>query len=149
MIRVFLDANVYFAGCVSPQGGSALVLQLARQGRIQVVASRLVLREADRNLRRKSHRQHVEAFRRFLNATDLAIIPTPDDTVLAKYDAIIHPKDVPVLAAALAAKVDYLVTLDRKHFLTKPVLAHAGGIKVLTPGDFLKHLLHHRVLETP
>ena len=144
MIRVFLDANVYFAGCVSPQGGSALVLQLARRGRIQVVASRLVLREADRNLRRKSHRRNVNAFRQFLNATELSIIPTPDDTMLAKYEAVIHPKDVPILAAAIEAKVDYLVTLDRKHFLTTAVRARAEGIKVLTPGEFLKHLLHHR-----
>ena len=148
MIRVFLDANVYFAGCVSPQGGSALVLQLARRGRIQVVASRLVLREADRNLRRKTHRRNVKAFRQFLTATDLSISATPDDSVLAKYEAVIHPKDVPILAAAIEAKVDYVVTLDRKHFLTKPVLARAEGIKILTPGDFLKHLLHHRSLET-
>lgn len=138
MTRVFLDANVYFAGCASPSGASALILQLARRGIIRLVASRLVLREADRNLRRKSDRRNAEAFRCFLNATDMTVLPTPNDKVLRRYEAHIHPKDVPVLAAAVEAQVDYLVTLDRRHFLTPAVQACARNVKILTPGDFLK-----------
>ena len=143
MIRVFLDANVYFAGCASPSGASALILQLARRGLIRIVASRLVLREADRNLRRKSHRSHAEAFHRLLKATEMTILPAPDEQALARYEAHIHPKDVPVLAAAVEAKADYLVTLDRKHFLTEAVRSHARGIQILTSGDFLKDLRRH------
>jgi predicted nucleic acid-binding protein len=140
MLRVFLDANVYFAGCVSREGASALVLHLARGGRVRVVASRLVLREADRNLRRKSTRSAHTAFRRFVAGTDLTVVPAPPDTTLAQYEAAIHPKDVPVLAAAMEAKVDYLVTLDRRHFFTKAVLSRARGVRIVTPGDFLKEL---------
>lgn len=142
MTRVFLDANVYFAGCASPRGASALILQLARQGTIHLVTSRLVLREADRNLRRKSDRRSVEAFRHFLSTTDVTVLPTPDDKVLRRYEAHIHPKDVPVLAAAVEAQVGYLVTLDRKHFLTPAVQTCARDMKILTPGDFLKDILH-------
>ena len=126
MIRVFLDANVYFAGCFSSTGASSLLLTLASHSRFRVVASRLVLREAERNLRRKATPNIVQAFHRFLKATRITIVSTPSDTTLRRYEAAIHPKDVPVLAAAVAAKADYLVTLDRRHFLTRAVLVRAG-----------------------
>lgn len=141
MRSVFLDANVYFAGCASPHGASALVLQLARGGLVRLVASRLVLREADRNLRRKHTRGSVAIFRRFLKDTEIRVVRPPSEKVLARYEAAIHPKDVPVLAAAVEAQTDYLVTLDRKHFLTASARSHAPGVKILTPGDFLHHFL--------
>ena len=118
-----------------------MLLELARRGSIHVVASRLVIREAERNLRRKAHRSAAHAFHRFLEEIPLVVVPTPESGVLARYEAAIHPKDVPVLAAAIEAKVDYLVTLDRKHFFTKAVLSRVGHLKVLTPGEFLKRFM--------
>jgi predicted nucleic acid-binding protein len=141
MMRVFLDANVYFAGCFSPDGASALILQLARQGSFQVVASRLVLREAERNLRRKAPKKTLQAFRDFLKATPLTIVSTPKEAVLERYADVIHPKDVPVLAAAVEARVEYVVTLDRRHFLNTHVFSKAGNAHVLTPGDFLNTVI--------
>lgn len=143
MRRVFLDANVYFTGCASSSGASALVLRFARQGHIRIVASRLVLREAERNLRQKYSRSSVKEFHRFLQAVSMTVLPPPSEKVLARYEAAIHPKDVPVLAAAVEANVDYLVTLDRKHFFTNTVRAVAKGVRVLTPGDLLKELVRH------
>lgn len=141
MVRVFIDASVWFAASLSPTGASALTLELAKRQRIHVVASRLILREAERNLRAKGVRHDVQRLHRWLAVVRLQIVPTPPDHVLARYEADIHPKDVPVLAAALEADVDYLVTLDRRHFFTSAVRARAGRVKVLTPGDLLKDLI--------
>ena len=141
MFRVFLDANVYFAGSASPTGGSALVLQLILKGRIEVTASRLVLREAERNLRRKRPSKDLKAFHQFLKHAKLRVIPTPPETAWKPYEGAIHPKDVPVLAAAVASKAAYLVTLDRRHFLTKTVSDKVPGLVILTPGDFLRELV--------
>jgi len=143
MIRVFLDANVYFAGCASSTGASALILQLALKGRIRVTASRLVLREAERNLRHKRPPKDLEAFHRFLKHAKLRMIPAPPESAWAKYEGVIHPKDVPVLAAAVAAKVDYLITLDRRHFLTKSVSDQVPKPAILIPGDFLRAIPGH------
>lgn len=140
MIRVFLDANVYFAGFYSKEGASALVLELARRKKIQIVASRLVLREADRNLRKKTDSKTLRNFHRYLQETRLQIVPPPSDQFLAQFEPYIHPKDVPVLTAAVEAKVNFIVTLDRRHFLTPQVLSHAGKIKILTPADFLRKI---------
>lgn len=143
MIRVFLDANVYFAGFLSPKGASALVLELARRGKLAVVASRLVLREADRNLRRKTDPKTLKAFHRFLKGTKIDVPPFVTAQILERYEAHIHPKDAPILAAAMEAEVDYLMTLDRKHFLTPKALSSSKRVKILTPGDFLRE--HFRI----
>ena len=140
MLRVFLDANVYFAGSASPTGGSALVLQLILKGRIEVTASRLVLREAERNLRRKRPPKDLKTFHQSLKHAKLRVIRTPPETTWKPYEGIIHPKDVPILAAAVASKAAYLVTLDRRHFLTKTVSDKVPGLVILTPGDFLREL---------
>ena len=141
MIRIFLDANVYFAGCASSTGASALILQLALKGRIGVTASRLVLREAERNLRRKRPPKDLQVFHRFLKQAKLRLIPTPPESARAKYEGVIHPKDAPVLAAAVASKAEYLITLDRRHFLTKTVRDQVREPAILTPGDFLRELV--------
>ena len=140
MLRVFLDANVYFAGAASSTGGSALILQLILTGRIEVAASRLVLREAERNLRHKRSPKDLQAFHQFLKHAKLRVVRTPPDTAWKPYEGVMHPKDVPVpvLAAAVASKAAYLVTLDRRHFLTKAVSGAVPGLVILTPGDFLR-----------
>ena len=138
MIRIFLDANVYVAGFVSPKGGSAFILELARRKKICLLTSRVVLREADRNLRSKAGLKTVKAFRRFLNETRIEILPYLTESVLSRYEALIHPKDTVILGAALEAQVDFLVTLDRRHFLTSQVLAKQGRTKILTPEDFIQ-----------
>jgi len=149
MLRVFLDANVYFAGSASPAGGSALVLQLILKGRIEATASRLVLREAERNLRRKRPPKDLKAFHQFLKHAKLRVIRTPPETAWKPYEGVIHPKDVPVLAAAVASKATYLITLDRRHFLTKAVTEKVPDLAILTPGDFLRELVRQAALLSP
>jgi len=149
MLRVFLDANVYFAGSASPTGGSALILQLILKGRIEATASRLVLREAERNLRRKRPPKDLKAFHQFLKHAKLRVIRTPPETVWKRYDSVIHPKDVPVLAAAVASKAAYLITLDRRHFLTKTVIEKVPELTILTPGDFLRELVRQAAPASP
>ena len=51
-------------------------------------------------------------------------------------EAIIDPDDAPILAAAKQAHVDYLVTLNTKHFLTPKARAFFSALLV-TPGEFL------------
>lgn len=47
------------------------------------------------------------------------------------------PRDDPILAAAVAAKADYLVTGDRAHLL--PIGEYAG-IRIVSPSAFLQIL---------
>lgn len=137
MTRLFLDANVYFAGFFSPEGASSLILELARRKKLGLVATKLVLREADRNLRKKSPPEKLKAFHRFLQETTIDIRPAPTEKSMAPYEPHIPPKDLPVLAAAAHSDADFLVTLDKKHFLAPQVLSKVKKPKIFTPADFI------------
>ena len=141
MTSVFIDANVYFAAFYSDTGASALILDYASHGKITVFASKLVLREADRNLRKKSSPAKLKAFHRFLQQTKIKIVPPPEEAALKPYEEIIHPKDLPVLGAAVASGADFLITLDRKHFLTAKVTDKLKKIKILTSADFVREIV--------
>ena len=137
-MRIFLDANVYFAGMFSIKGASAVILELARREKITVYASRLALREAERNLRKKSSTAILKNYHRFLQKTKIHIVRPPDERLFRPYDECIHPKDLPVLVAAMQSGADYLVTLDRRHFMTPAVLSKVKAVRILSSGDFLK-----------
>ncbi len=140
MLRIFLDANIYFVGFSSQGGASFLILEIARKKKIVLCASRLVLREADRNLRQKSTPENLKAFRRYIQKVKVYVVPFPQEETTKLYETSIHPKDLPVLGAALEAKSDYLLSLDKKHFLTPQFVSKVKKPKIMSPGDFLKNI---------
>ena len=56
------------------------------------------------------------------------------------YESCTHPKDLPVLGVALETKVDYLITLDRRHLLSPALLSKIKKLKIILPADFLKNV---------
>jgi predicted nucleic acid-binding protein len=109
---VLLDANVLFSAA---PGGPAfeLIWELARRGRIRLVTSAHCRIEAVANLERKRPRSAAQ-LGRVLSEVDLA--PEPPSEALASARGLVTEKDAPVLAAALTAGADVLVTGDLKHF---------------------------------
>jgi hypothetical protein len=49
--RLFLDANVWFAAAASSAGASAMLLSLCQKGHCTATVTRLILREAEKNLK--------------------------------------------------------------------------------------------------
>ncbi|HEY77177.1 MAG TPA: PIN domain-containing protein [Thermoflexia bacterium] len=137
--RVFLDTSALIAGLVSPGRASNLILSLAEAEVITLVISEEVLIEPDCNLRARLPRA-IPEYRRFLAACPIEKADPPDAAEVAAAAEIIHLKDAPILAAAMALRVDYLVTLDRRHFLDDPEVARRSGLRIGTPGDFLAWL---------
>jgi predicted nucleic acid-binding protein len=140
MTRVFLDANVYFAGCVSKEGASAFVLELARRKKIELVASKLVLLEADRNLRKKASAASLKSFRQFLGSVRIRIVHVSDAS-LKLYENSVEAKDVPVIAAAADSDAAYFLTLDRRHFLSSAIAKSLKRPRAMNPDDFLQEIV--------
>jgi predicted nucleic acid-binding protein len=141
-LKFFLDTSALIAGIVSSTGAAREVLRLAELELIEIVMSRQVIVEADRNIEAKlpdllyEYRDFIE-----LLAPVLADDPSPKD--LKKYlDLIVDPDDAPILAAAALHKVDYLVTWDKKHFL-KTSIRTGTDMQILAPGEFLKYFRSH------
>jgi len=134
--RVFLDSSALIAGSVSRSGAAHAILTLANADLLTVVISEQVKVECERNLEAKAPRA-VQTYRRVLAAIKPEVRPDPTREQVETAQAIIGPKDAPILAAAMTADMDYLVTLDHKHFLDDPGVAQKSGLRLGTPGDFL------------
>lgn len=138
MIRIFLDANVLFAAVASPEGGSAQILKGCRSGRLEATVSRLVLLEAERNIRKKLHSSALTRYHRILEATPFHVVPGPSAEESRPYQALINEKDLPILVAAVASGASFLVTLDRKDFMTHKLQTAPLPIRIVTPKEFFE-----------
>lgn len=140
-VKLFIDTCVFIAASGSPQGGSSFVLELCKRGRFRAVCTRLVLLEAERNIHRKLGAEALLRFYQGLAELDptLEALPTPEELVAC--EAIVGEKDAHVLAAALKSGAAFLLTLDRRHFMTEKVRDAHLDLDVMTPGNFLRKLL--------
>lgn len=133
MKTAFLDSSVLFTAVNSPIGGSAKLFTL--QG-IQLTASKVVLIEVERNIREKLQNYHLERF--FMLVGKLKILDQiPDDNLIDKAKKVIVVKDAVILAEAKNSHCEFLITLDRKHFLTAKVAKFLRPAKVVMPKEFL------------
>lgn len=131
-LRVFVDADVLFAGSASPttQGASHILLVLGELTLIECLTSEQAVTEVERNLAAKLPAKVPEF--RLLVSRALQVVPDPAPAELPAYKGQADPKDLPLLIAALQADCPYFVTFNLRHY-SPP----AGRITVLRPGDLL------------
>jgi len=133
--RIFIDADVLFAGAASPNEHSAslVILRMAEITLIEAITSRQVITEAERNLQEKMPAA-LPAFqllvRRCLKVVD---DPTNDEIVAISQSA--DPKDLPILAAALREGCVYLTTYNIRHYYPG-----VENVTVLKPGDLVQQI---------
>jgi putative PIN family toxin of toxin-antitoxin system len=112
MLRLFVDSNVLFSGLLF-RGQPHELLRAAVEGRFTAVVSETVLAEADRAVAAKfgCPRGSVPLALRLLGAELVpdAEVADPERSAIQVRD----PSDVAIVAAALAAGVDALVTGDK------------------------------------
>ena len=131
MIRIFLDSSVLLSAAYSATGHSRDLLLMAARNEIVIVISQLVLEETRQNLSDYSPNP-VAYLEQLIEAIPFEFVrPTRHEVVAAAN--LVALKDVPIVAAALKAALDLLVTLDKKHLLGKPELIEYLGIPIVTP----------------
>ncbi len=134
-MKLFLDANVLFTAAHNPDGKSAFVIQLAREGKWEVVTSPFALEEARRNLEAK-----------FPDAVALldgsmrsvALVPS---AIEGHCPLDLPKKDVPIFLSALGAQCTHLLTGDWKdfgRFMNAP--DETSGIIIQTVAELLSNL---------
>jgi len=110
-VKVFLDSNVLFSAALGSEPFQ-LLWEIANAGKVQLVTSAYCRTEALDNLQHK----RPDAIDRY---GKLMVIVTEVPDGQARLDwarELVPDKDAPVLAAAVAAGADVLVTGDLKHF---------------------------------
>ncbi|WP_263353968.1 PIN domain-containing protein [Acidicapsa acidisoli] len=125
-IRLFLDANVLISASWKD---NSKVTRLWRIPDIELITSDYVLTECKRNLHPGEQLDRLSMLLKRVR-----IIDFPKTPILAD-PTHLPEKDQPVLASAILARADFLVTGDRKHFgvwYGKTIL----GLRVEPPARF-------------
>jgi len=133
--RVFLDTSVLIAGTVSRTGASAALLDLGEAEEILIVVSQQVLVEADRVFLAKFP-ELIPRFRDYIHNLAPLLVDDPPSSAVQEAVRVIHPDDAPILAAAKLHPLDFLVTLDARHFKTPQAKAFLPT-PIVTPAEFL------------
>lgn len=130
VIRVCLDTNVFISAAIF--GGKCDdIVELVVQKKIQNVISFHIISEIAIVLDRKFKRTEQE----IKDVLTPIVSISKMVKILNKLKVLPYDPDNRILECAVAGKVDYLVTGDKKHLLK---LKEYEGIKILSPGQFLK-----------
>jgi len=136
-IDLFLDSSALMAGIISAQGAARALLLLGEDEKVILTVSEQVIVEVERNIALKLPKILPYGREMILHA-NIRILkdPSPEE-VLKHLDWINHAADVPILVAAAQAKVDFLVTLNTRHFIEDAEVSRRSGLRIGTAGDAL------------
>lgn len=133
MIVATLDTNVLASGFLSPLASPGQIIDACEQGAFELALSGHILNELEHTwqseyfVRRLSADQLGRArslLRRRARMVDLSVTVSGVAT---------HPEDDRVLATAVSAWADYLVTGDRK----LQALGAYEGVRIVSPREFV------------
>lgn len=133
-MRVILDVNVWISALLWG-GVPGKILRLARNQQINIFTSEDLLLELETTLKRTKFQQrmqdrgyNVEYLMSVTNGFSESCI-----TISIDVPQLRDPKDAKILAAALTANAEVIITGD----LDLLTLSEFEGINILTPTDFL------------
>ncbi|OGK08687.1 putative toxin-antitoxin system toxin component, PIN family [Candidatus Roizmanbacteria bacterium RIFCSPHIGHO2_01_FULL_35_10] len=132
-VIVFFNASVIIAGLRSPKGGSAKLLDCAKQKRITAIISNIIVNEVLKHQVKTSRNQsQIIDFleKRFY------IISEPSPKLINRFSSIVIDKgDIHVIASTLESTAHFLVTLDKKHLLS--IKNKVKDFQIVTPGELI------------
>jgi predicted nucleic acid-binding protein len=138
--NLFFDSSAFVSGAISSQGAARALLLMAEAQVVTITVSTQVIVEGERAIARAAPRA-VVPFREAVRSTCVRIVHDPSpEQVQAHGDVIAHAADVSIVVAAMQARVDYLVTLNRRHFQDDPSVSARSGLRIGSPGDALAWL---------
>lgn len=137
-MKVFFDTNVYIAEALLGEAAERL-LNATIEGSWRIFASEYLMDELERVMVLRlsfPRRLAILTRRRILRRSKIVEPPTSRHVVPN------DPNDSPILQAALAAKVDYLVTNDT-HLLG---MSPYEGLRILSMTEYHRLLVEHGLM---
>ena len=131
--KVVIDTNVLVSSLLKPKSKAREIYRLALRGKIKLYISENLLNELKRVLeypKFEIERLQKETFLKNLQRVATFVYPRQSIDVI-KEDS----PDNRFLECAVEAKVDYLISGDKKHLLP---LKNFEGIRILNPDEFLR-----------
>jgi putative PIN family toxin of toxin-antitoxin system len=133
MPKIVADANVYISAILFG-GKPEEIIDLARQGRIELLLSGAILDQVARVLKRKFDWSDWQISEVIDELRSLATLITPKQTLVVVKE---KESDNRILECAAEGKAQYIVSGDKQHLLA---LEKFQGIEILSPAELLKLL---------
>jgi predicted nucleic acid-binding protein len=115
------------------------MIEGARRG-CALLVSELVLEETRRNLLKASGIRAVAIFELLTGLSELQRVARPSRAQVLRIAKLVNIKDAPIVAAAVRARADYLVSHDKELLGQSAEILASFGVPVVSPGDIL-HLV--------
>lgn len=129
-MRVVLDTNVLVSALLNPEGAPASVLDLVLAGELTPVVDQRIVDEYREVLSRPRFAFDAALIEEIIRAIETGETIQAPPLQLELPD----PDDAPFVEVAVAARVDALVTGNRRHF------PPSCGANVLSPAELLQRL---------
>jgi uncharacterized protein len=113
-MRLFLDANILFSAAYRETGSVRIFFRLAEVGVCELLSSPYAIDEARRNIARKSPMRSAD-LEQLVASLTVSAEATPENIAWAIAQGL-PAKDAPILAAAVQAGANLLVTGDQRDF---------------------------------
>jgi predicted nucleic acid-binding protein len=124
--RLFLDANILISAAWKEDSKVARLWNISN---VELVTSNYVVVECTRNLPSPEQQRRFDRFLQYVRVFEFEKVPALEDP------PELPPKDAHVLAAAVLARADFLVTGDRRHF-GEWFGSTIAGLRVEQPSKF-------------
>ena len=144
MQTLFLDSNILLEGMRSRWGLSKAVLSLCAARIHQFVLAQHVITEVEGALTEVLEGDSaaeaeplLDDYFTFIKKARPMIVPLATAQEITAVSRIIHHlNDAPVLAAAISARPDWLLSNNTEHFT--PTVARRTGLRIATPYQFFR-----------
>ena len=132
MISIVADTNIFISGIFWEGNFSSQVIDLWRDGKIELICSLPIIEELVRNLKGFKIEMDEKSVKKWEKIIlENAILVEPSEKLdIVKED----PEDNKFLEAAILGNAAYIITQD-KHLLK---LKEFQGVKIVKPEEFLK-----------
>ncbi|MDZ7340201.1 MAG: type II toxin-antitoxin system VapC family toxin [candidate division KSB1 bacterium] len=134
LLTIFFDANVLIAGSFSQSEASFLLLQLCELDLLKGFTCKQAIDECREAIREKL--SEAEPIFEKIIANSVEVLPNSTWSEMNELKNMAHRKDLQILAVAIKAGANYLVTFDIEDFHPDPAL----GLVVCKPGALLKQI---------
>jgi len=135
ILRVFLDSNVIYSGLLSPEGPAGIILRDFIIGKISVIISQKVLEEVIRTIGDELP-DVLDNLKILLTNAPPRVVADPSLRDARTLTAKVSLSDAVILAAAVNAQPDYLIT-DDYYYLRKVGIEEETGLHIVTPEQFM------------
>lgn len=136
-MKILIDASVFLSAIRSKIGGSAQIFKLGRLKKLRLYCSEAILEEVFNNAQKVGSTQ--EDIKKLIILGRVSIAPAPTKDQVEEYFGVVSEKDAHVVASAFGERIPWVITLDKKHLLTKK--GKFKNLNIVSPAQFLQEVV--------